>query len=235
MLKLIDIKKSYQQNSVSNDKKEFHVLTGVNLAVKKGDITSIVGASGSGKSTILNIMGLLDDFTGGEMLIDGNSTSSLNASEKSKFRNKFIGFVFQANHLIPELTAIQNVSIPLLISNISKKEAENRAKETILKVLNKEEYKYSERIFSARPSKLSGGQCQRMSLARAIVNNPKIILADEPTGALDKKTSSKVMDLLFNLNSQIGSALIIVTHAMDVADSANNKLILDNGVLNEAK
>jgi len=235
MLKLINIKKSYQENNISSHKREFNVLSGVNLSVKKGDITSIVGSSGSGKSTILNIMGLLDNFNSGKMLIDGNETSSLNTSEKSKFRNKYLGFVFQANHLIPELTAIQNISIPLLISNIPKKEAENRAKETILKVLNKEEYKYSERIFNARPSKLSGGQCQRISLARAIVNHPKIILADEPTGALDKKTSSKVMDLLFDLNTQIGSALIIVTHAMDVADSATNKLILENGILSERK
>lgn len=224
MIKLSSVKKIYNTGSISQT-----VLRGVDFEVKKGEMLALMGTSGSGKTTLLNIIGLLDDMTEGEYYLDGCDISKSSEKEKSRIRNNEIGFVFQNFHLIPELSALENVKMSTDIYNlytknkISQKEMYVRCSELLTKVGLKNELK-------KKPSQLSGGQKQRVAIARALVNRPKIILADEPTGALDQKTSDEIMELFCELNKE-GHTILIVTHDADVAKKCVRKIKINDGDL----
>ncbi len=218
MVVLENIKKVYQVGKIT-----YEVLKGVNLRVEAGDFLAIMGPSGGGKSTLLNILGLLDKPTSGIYLLEDIETNKLNSRELSKLRNQKIGFVFQAFHLIPWATALENVLMPLLYrdKNITNEDIE-RAK-YILKRLGLENY------YNFKPAELSGGQQQRIAIARALVNNPKLLLADEPTGNLDSQSSKDVMDILEELNKE-GLTIILVTHDPEIAKRAKRTKILKDGI-----
>ena len=204
---------------------DLHVLKGVNLEIKKGEIVSIVGASGTGKTTLLQILGTLDEATSQEnpeLLI--NNTSVINLSDKAlaKFRNQHIGFVFQFHQLLPEFTALENVCIPAFIKGINKAEAEDKAKQ-LLEFLG-----LSSRI-NHKPNELSGGEQQRVAVARALINNPKLILADEPSGNLDSESAENLHNLFFRLRDEFGQTFVIVTHNEELANMADRKLVMVDG------
>nr|WP_024993827.1 ABC transporter ATP-binding protein [Phocaeicola paurosaccharolyticus] len=200
MISLKGINKVYRTNEI-----ETLALENVNLEVEKGEFISIMGPSGCGKSTMLNIMGLLDTPTSGTIEICGNNIKDFNDREMAKFRNKTLGFVFQSFHLINSLNVIDNVEVPLLYRKISSSERTKLAKEVLDRVGLSHRTRHM-------PSQLSGGQCQRVAVARAIVGNPEIILADEPTGNLDSKMGAEVMELLHKLNKEDGRTIVMVTH-----------------------
>lgn len=199
-----------------------HVLKGVDLSIKKGEIVSIVGASGAGKTTLLQIIGTLDNFSEGSMEIDGISIESLNRKAVAKFRNEKLGFIFQFHQLLPEFTALENVCIPAFIKNTSKTEAEKRAKELLkfLGLSHRENHK---------PNELSGGEQQRVAVARALMNNPAIILADEPSGNLDTESAENLHKLFFKLRDEFGQTFVIVTHNEELAEMADRKLVMQDG------
>ncbi|WP_439645900.1 ABC transporter ATP-binding protein [Phocaeicola paurosaccharolyticus] len=200
IISLKGINKVYRTNEI-----ETLALENVNLEVEKGEFISIMGPSGCGKSTMLNIMGLLDTPTSGTIEICGNNIKDFNDREMAKFRNKTLGFVFQSFHLINSLNVIDNVEVPLLYRKISSSERTKLAKEVLDRVGLSHRTRHM-------PSQLSGGQCQRVAVARAIVGNPEIILADEPTGNLDSKMGAEVMELLHKLNKEDGRTIVMVTH-----------------------
>jgi len=200
---------------------EVHALRGVSMDVEEGEFVSIVGTSGSGKSTLLNLVGGLMKPTKGTMCVKGEDLTRMNENQLALFRRKYIGFVFQSFNLINTLTAVENVELPLLFSNVSSSERERRVL-TLLKDLGLEDR------LTHRPTELSGGQQQRVSIARAIINNPEIILADEPTGNLDSKTSQEIMEVLYALNRK-GQTFVVVTHDMDVAHYGNRIVYLSDG------
>ena len=200
------------------------VLKGVNLEVKKGEIVSITGTSGAGKSTLLHILGTLDKADAGSITIDNQSVLELNDKALAAFRNKHIGFVFQFHHLLPEFSALENVCIPAFIAGTSKSEAEKKAKE-LLDYLG-----LSDRI-SHKPSELSGGEQQRVAIARALINQPSIVFADEPSGNLDAKNSAELHELFFELRKHFNQTFVIVTHDPILADKADRKIIIKNGLL----
>lgn len=202
-----------------------HVLKGVDLAIKKGEIVSIVGASGAGKTTLLQIIGTLDSFSEGALEIDGISIASLNRKAVAKFRNEKLGFIFQFHQLLPEFTALENVCIPAFIKNTSKAEAEKRAKELLhfLGLSHRENHK---------PNELSGGEQQRVAVARALMNNPAIILADEPSGNLDTESAENLHKLFFKLRDEFGQTFVIVTHNEELAEMADRKLVMQDGKIN---
>ncbi len=201
------------------------VLKGVDLEIKKGEIVAIVGPSGAGKTTLLQILGTLDkplisqDF---ELTINNTSLKNLSDKEISKFRNKHIGFIFQFHQLLPEFTALENVCIPAFIAKKSKKEAEEKAKE-LLHFLG-----LSHRIHH-KPNELSGGEQQRVAVARALINNPSIILADEPSGNLDSTSAKNLHELFFKLRDEFGQTFVLVTHNEDLANMADRKLTMRDG------
>lgn len=197
------------------------VLNGVSLEVGSGESVAIVGESGCGKSTLLNIIGSLDDPDGGRIQVDGKDLSALNEKELAAFRNERIGFIFQLHHLLPQCTVLENVLIPSLIQSGS---AEARA----LKLL--ERVGLSDRI-NHRPGELSGGERQRVAVVRALINQPVLLLADEPTGALNEAGASELLDLLLELNREEGLTLIMVTHSMPLAQRLDRVLTLSNGML----
>ena len=201
----------------------FHALKDVSLSIKRGEFVAIMGSSGSGKSTLLNIIGLLDKWDSGEYLNDGIDVSGLSCDETSEFRNKKIGFVFQSFNLISHKTVLSNVSLPLLYAGVSKLEREKRSYDAICQMGLRERVK-------SLPTELSGGQCQRVSIARAIVTNPSLILADEPTGALDKSTSWEIMQILKEIN-KTGVTVVIVTHDAEIAATADRTIIVEDGVV----
>lgn len=201
----------------------FHALKDVSLSIKRGEFVAIMGSSGSGKSTLLNIIGLLDKWDSGEYLNDGIDVSGLSCDEVSEFRNKKIGFVFQSFNLISHKTVLSNVSLPLLYAGVSKLEREKRSYDAICQMGLRERVK-------SLPTELSGGQCQRVSIARAIVTNPSLILADEPTGALDKSTSWEIMQILKEIN-KTGVTVVIVTHDAEIAATADRTIIVEDGVV----
>ena len=203
------------------------VLDNVSLNVDKGEFVAIVGPSGSGKSTLMNMIGGLDRPSTGEITIDGEYISKFNDKQMSKFRNQKVGFVFQSFNLEPTLTVIENVMMPLIIAGVPDKEMKKRAKLT-LKMLG-----MGERI-NHKPTELSGGQRQRVSIARALVNNPKIILADEPTGNLDSKSGKSAMDILVDFKKK-GYTIIMVTHNMEEAKYADRIIIIKDGKVEEQK
>ena len=211
----------------SNIHKSFgnlEVLKGINIEIQKGEIVSIVGASGAGKSTLLHIIGTLDRADKGSIEVDGKVIKQLNEKKLSEFRNQHIGFVFQFHHLLPEFTALENVCIPAFISAQPRKKVENRAKE-LLEFLD-----LSERL-DHKPSELSGGEQQRLAVARALVNNPSIILADEPSGNLDSKSSVDLHNLFFRLRDNFQQTFVIVTHNQNLANMADRKLTIKDGII----
>ena len=216
MLKLKNIHKSYQQGS-----QEFPILKGIDLHVKEGDFLAIMGPSGSGKSTLMNIIGCLDKASSGTYHIEGTNVSELSDNQLSDLRNQKIGFVFQNFNLMPKLTACQNVELPLTYMKIPKKERRERALE-MLRLVGLEERS------DFKPMELSGGQKQRVAIARALVTNPSFILGDEPTGALDTKTSVQIMDLFKQFNDE-GKTIVIITHEPEVAQLCKQTVILRDG------
>ena len=210
------IKKAYQ---------DLQVLKGVDLTINEGEVISIVGASGAGKTTLLQILGTLDkpDYdTATELIINEQSIKSLNDKSLAKFRNKNIGFIFQFHQLLPEFTALENVCIPAFINNTPKVEAEKRAKE-LLAYLG-----LSERIHH-KPNSMSGGEQQRVAVARALINNPNIIFADEPSGNLDSESAEQLHNLFFKLRDEFNQTFVIVTHNQELAAMADRKLTMVDG------
>ncbi len=203
---------------------KLHVLKGVDLVINKGEVVSIVGASGAGKTTLLQIIGTLDNFQEGSLEVAGVDVSKLNRKALAKFRNEQLGFIFQFHQLLPEFTALENVCIPAFIKNTNKQEAEKRAKE-LLAFLG-----LSERIHH-KPNALSGGEQQRVAVARALMNNPSIILADEPSGNLDTESAENLHQLFFKLRDEFGQTFVIVTHNEELAEMADRKLEMQDGLI----
>lgn len=201
---------------------DLHVLKGIDLLIASGEIVSITGSSGAGKTTLLQIMGTLDRADEGKILIGGKDALTLNDKQLSIFRNQEIGFVFQFHHLLPEFTALENICIPAFIGGTNKKDAEIEAKR-LLSLLNIEDRA------SHKPSEMSGGEQQRVAIARALMNKPSIILADEPSGNLDKENSEELHNLFFKLREEIGQTFAIVTHDPILADQADRKVVLIDG------
>lgn len=204
---------------------DLHVLKGVDLHIKKGEIVSIVGASGAGKTTLLQILGTLDRVSSqdkSELIINGVDLNSLNDKALAKFRNEHIGFIFQFHQLLPEFTALENVCIPAFIKNTSKPDAEKRAKELLDFLGLKDRYDH-------KPNELSGGEQQRVAVARALVNNPDLIFADEPSGNLDSESAENLHNLFFKLRDEFGQTFVIVTHNEELADMADRKLVMVDG------
>jgi lipoprotein-releasing system ATP-binding protein len=213
--------------SVSNLYKAYgslQVLRGISLEIKKGEIVSIVGASGAGKSTLLHILGTLDRPDQGDVLIDGVQTAKLGDNRLSVFRNKNIGFVFQFHHLLPEFTAHENVAIPALIARENKRKAMDRAKNLLDKM------NLTERL-DHKPNELSGGEQQRVAVARALINNPSVVLADEPSGNLDSASAVELHDLFFSLRKEMEQTFVIVTHNQELAGMADRKLQMRDGII----
>lgn len=204
--------------------KDLAILKGVNLTINKGEIVSIVGASGAGKSTLLQILGTLDKPDSGDVVVNGKSYNGLSKSELSKFRNEEIGFVFQFHNLLPEFTALENVCLPAKIGGKPEKESSDRAKE-LLSLLG-----LTDRL-NHKPSQLSGGEQQRVSVARALINNPSIVFADEPSGNLDSKNAEELHKLFFELRDKLGQTFVIVTHNNDLAEISDRILEMKDGVI----
>jgi len=203
---------------------KLHVLKGVDLHIKKGEIVSIVGASGAGKTTLLQILGTLDGFDSGALTINDQQIASLNKKQLAGFRNTTLGFIFQFHQLLPEFTALENVCIPGFIKKTNKAEVEKRAKELLafLGLTSRENHK---------PNELSGGEQQRVAVARALINNPAIILADEPSGNLDTESAENLHNLFFKLRDKFGQTFVIVTHNKALAAMADRKLIMQDGTI----
>jgi len=215
MIQAINIHKSFDT---------LEVLKGVDLQVSKGEIVSIVGPSGAGKTTLLQILGTLDKPNQGLVKVDGVDLSKMNESEQAAFRNKRIGFIFQFHQLLPEFTALENVMIPALIANQDWKKIKHKAKE-LLNYLQ-----LGERL-EHKPSELSGGEKQRVAVARALINDPKIILADEPSGSLDSKNKEDLHKLLFDLRDKFGLTIVIVTHDKELAALSDRKIEMRDGLI----
>lgn len=204
----------------SYDKLE--ILKGVDLHINAGEVVSIVGSSGAGKTTLLTILGTLDRPSSGEVFINGQNVVDLNDKKLAAFRNQNIGFVFQFHHLLPEFTALENICIPAFISKKSKKAAEAKALELL------ELFNLRERA-SHKPSELSGGEQQRVAVARALINDPKVIFADEPSGNLDSKNANELHQLFFKLRDQLKQTFVIVTHNNELAQMADRMLVMKDG------
>ena len=211
-------------NKTYNNGQPLHVLKGIDLSVSEGEFVSIMGASGSGKSTLLNILGILDNYDSGEYRIDGRLIKDLTETQAAAYRNRLIGFIFQSFNLIGFKTAVENVELPLFYQGISRKLRHERAME------------YLSRLGIADwaahyPNEMSGGQKQRVAIARALVTNPRIVLADEPTGALDSRTSEEVMQILGRLNREDGVTIIVVTHESGVANCTDKIVHIKDGII----
>jgi len=215
MIKAQNIQKSYGK---------LKVLKGIDIEIKKGEIVSIVGASGAGKTTLLHILGTLDHADEGHITINDIAINSLNDKKLSVFRNKNIGFVFQFHHLLPEFTALENVCIPAFIGRINKNEALKKAT-GLLEFMGLSERKHH------KPSQLSGGEQQRVAVARALINNPAVILADEPSGNLDSASAKGLHELFFSLRNEFRQTFVIVTHNEELAGLADRKLTIKDGVI----
>lgn len=220
MIELMNIRKTYYGKDI-----ETNVLKGVNLTVASGEFVCIYGSSGSGKSTLLNIIGLIDQASEGEYLLDGVDINQLKDKQKAAIRNQRIGFVFQAYHLIQEMNVLENIVVPLGYAGISKKERIKRAQELLNEF-------HMEHLKSKHASQLSGGEQQRISIMRALSNNPRILLADEPTGNLDSENSKKVMEILNHLNKK-GMTIIMVTHDLSLAEYGSRIIHIEDGKIVE--
>lgn len=212
-----------EAKKISKSFGDLPVLKNIDLSIKKGEIISIVGPSGAGKTTLLQILGTLSQPTSGSIFFEDKNINLLKERQLANFRNKQIGFVFQFHHLLPEFTALENVCIPAFIGKTPKKEAEDKAKE-ILGFLN-----LSDRL-EHKPNELSGGEQQRVAVARALINEPSVILADEPSGNLDTKSKEELHNLFFSLRNKYNPSIVIVTHDNSLADKADRKLTLKDGV-----
>ena len=211
-----NINKTYKNGSL-----ELQVLKNISFKVDKGEFLAIMGSSGSGKSTMMNILGCLDNQYEGKYILDGIDISKSTENELSEIRNKKIGFIFQSFNLLPRLTALENVELPLVYSSVPKEERHKRANELLEMVGLKERTHH-------RPNELSGGQRQRVAIARALVNNPSIILADEPTGNLDSKSEAEIIEILQKLN-KMGKTIVIVTHEPNIGEIAQRKIVFKDG------
>jgi putative ABC transport system ATP-binding protein len=204
-------------------KQELPVLKGISMDINRNEYVALMGPSGSGKSTLMNILGCLDSPTGGKYVLNGKDVSRMHDDELAAVRNKEIGFVFQQFNLLPRLTALENVALPLVYSGVSKKERIERAHAVLTKV------RLEDRMHH-KPNELSGGQCQRVAIARALINNPSIILADEPTGNLDSKTSHEIMEILGKIHND-GNTVVLVTHEEDISHFAHRVIRLKDGLV----
>ncbi|MFL2638613.1 MAG: ABC transporter ATP-binding protein [Flavobacteriaceae bacterium] len=222
MIKIKDLHKSYKMGINS-----LHVLKGINIEIEEGELVAIMGSSGSGKSTLLNILGMLDLLDEGSYQLDGVAIKNLDETKAANYRNKFLGFVFQSFNLINYKTALENVTLPLYYQGMKRKDRESKALEYLEQVGLKE-------WATHLPSELSGGQKQRVAIARAMVSQPKVLLADEPTGALDSKTSKEVMALIQKINES-GKTILIVTHEEDIAKMCSRIVRLKDGIIMEDK
>ena len=213
-----------QARNITKAYDSLKVLKGISLDIQRGEIVSVTGASGAGKSTLLHILSTLDKADSGDVMVDGIDTGKLNDRKLAEFRNRKIGFVFQFHHLLPEFTALENVCIPAFIARINKKEAEHRAME-LLNFLN-----LGDRA-SHKPSELSGGEQQRVAVARALVNQPAVLMADEPSGNLDSANARQLHQLFFDLRDQFHQTIVIVTHNEELAEMADRRLMMKDGLL----
>ncbi|WP_129409142.1 ABC transporter ATP-binding protein [Marinitoga lauensis] len=221
MIKTINLKKTYKNEGV-----EVHALKGINLEIKDGEMVSILGPSGSGKSTLLNCLSGIDKPTEGKVIIDNIDITTLKDDDLTTFRAKNMGFIFQFFNLIPVLNAVENVELPLLVLGYNEKEARGMAEEMLIEVGLKDRMKNF-------PNMLSGGEAQRVAIARALVTKPKIVWADEPTGALDTKTGISIMNLIRELNEKNNQTFVIVTHDPRITEYTRRILKMDSGILTE--
>ena len=218
MIHLKDINKTYDNGQ------PLHVLKGITLDIERGEFVSIMGASGSGKSTLLNILGILDNYDSGEYTLNGTLIKDLSETRAAEYRNRMIGFIFQSFNLIPFKTAVENVELPLFYQGAGRKQRRRMAMEYLDRLGLKD-------WAGHYPNEMSGGQKQRVAIARALITHPQIILADEPTGALDSKTSVEVMKLLKQLNEEQGMTIVVVTHESGVANETNKIVHIKDGVI----
>mgnify|MGYP001502556837 FL=1 len=218
MIEIKELNKSYPIGNSS-----LHVLKGIDLKINEGELVAIMGSSGSGKSTLLNIIGMLDNYDSGSYKLDSVPIRDLDETKAAKYRNKFLGFVFQSFNLINYKTALENIALPLYYQGISRLDRQEIALEYLAKVGLAD---WAEHL----PSELSGGQKQRIAIARALASQPKVLLADEPTGALDSTTSEEVMDLIKQINNE-GKTILVVTHEQDIANMCKRIITLKDGVI----
>jgi putative ABC transport system ATP-binding protein len=219
VIRLQDLHKTYKLGDI-----EVHALRGINLTIRRGEFVAIMGASGSGKSTVMNIIGCLDRPTAGAYLLEGEDVSALSADQWALIRNGKIGFVFQGFNLLQRTTAVENVELPMMYTGLGFKERRQRALEMLGLV------GLAERCHHL-PNQLSGGQQQRVAIARSLVNHPSLLLADEPTGNLDTKTSQEIMELFQNLNMREGITIVLVTHEPDIAEYAKRRIVFRDGLI----